>query len=270
MGWSTSSGKWWSISAENAVKSSNFNKMRKIFILTIAFCLIAMVARCTIVVIAPHPDDAESSCGGLIANSISSGERVIILTMTKGERGIYGRSMSEAAEIRQMEAQKGAFALGAEIEFFGAIDGSLSDDSANTMKLKSILKRINPSIVLAPWPLDVHNDHQATGMLTWRVFMDREMNFDLYFYETINEPNTTSFRFIPTDYVDITPVIKQKREATLEHKSQHAEDWYPMYEKMSEIRGYEADVKYAEAYVKAQNSDGMGGRAARVKKTLEK
>ncbi|HAL81334.1 MAG TPA: hypothetical protein DCO83_03130 [Mucilaginibacter sp.] len=32
----------------------------------------------TVVVITPHPDDAEASCGGLIANSVAAGDRVVI------------------------------------------------------------------------------------------------------------------------------------------------------------------------------------------------
>lgn len=229
-----------------------------------------VITNATIVVMTPHPDDAEASCGGLIANAVASGERVIILTMTKGEIGIGGKTPAEAAVIREAEAKAGAAVLGADIEFFGAIDGNLYDDSTNTQKLKTILIRINPTIVLAPWPLDVHDDHQAAGMLAWRIFQDKSLNFDLYFYETSNEPHTMSFRFVPTDYVDITDVMGLKREATFKHASQHPENWFPMYEIMATLRGYEADVKFAEAYIKAQNSDGMGGRAAVVKKTLGK
>jgi hypothetical protein len=45
-----------------------------------------------IVIITPHPDDAEASCGGLILNSIAAGDEVIILTMTGGELGIWERA----------------------------------------------------------------------------------------------------------------------------------------------------------------------------------
>ncbi|NVO19850.1 MAG: PIG-L family deacetylase [Bacteroidetes bacterium] len=237
---------------------------------TALFLLLSVYAGATIVVIAPHPDDAESSCGGMIANAVASGERVIILTMTKGEIGISGKSIKEAANIREEEARQGAAILGAEIEFFGAMDGSLYDDSTNTGKLKDILLRLKPRFVFAPWPLDVHNDHQSSGMLAWRVFMDKALNFELYFYETSNEPNTMSFRFIPTDYIDISLAMDKKREATLKHVSQSASEWFPMYELMASFRGYEANVHYAEGYIKAQNSDGMGGRAAVVKKIFEK
>jgi N-acetylglucosamine malate deacetylase 1 len=241
----------------------------KIFILFCLLAIISLTTRATIVVITPHPDDAEASCGGLIANAVAAGEKVIILTMTKGEAGIGGKTYAEAAAIREAEAIAGAKVLGADIEFFGAVDGALYADAANIQKLKSFLAKINPRLVLAPWPLDVHNDHQATGMLAWSVFQDKELSFELYFYETSNEPHTMSFRFVPTDYVDITDLMVLKKEATLKHVSQHVDEWYPMFEIMATMRGYEADVKYAEGYIKAQNSDGMGGRAAISNKTLK-
>ncbi|MBI1937027.1 MAG: PIG-L family deacetylase [Ignavibacteriales bacterium] len=223
-----------------------------------------------IVVITPHPDDAEASCGGLIANYTSAGKEVIILTMTGGERGIWNASMDEARKIRTEEARNAANALGAKIEFFGAIDGSLAADSANNFKLKEILQKINPAIVFAPWPLDVHPDHQATGILAWRAFQDKRFSFDLYFYETSNSPHTKSFQFVPTDYVDITGVMEKKREATYKHKSQSPEEWFGMYEIMARANGYSADVTFAEAYIKARNSSGLGERSAVVNKTLNK
>ncbi len=222
----------------------------------------------TVVVITPHPDDAEASCGGLIANSVAAGKKVIILTMTGGELGIGNKTPNEARAIRTAEARNAANVLHAGIEFFGAIDASLAVDSLNTAKLYDILQRLNPSIVLAPWPLDVHADHQATGLLAWRVFQDRRLNFSLFFYETTNSPHTKTFAFVPTDYIDISDQLRVKKEATLQHKSQNPAEWYPMYETLATVRGYESDVPFAEAYIRAQNSSGMGGRGNKPGKVL--
>lgn len=223
-----------------------------------------------ILVIAPHPDDAESSCGGLIANHVAAGDEVIILTMTGGEYGIYGKSADEARSIRTKEAVNAANVLRAKAEFFGAIDAFLTVDSANTSKLKKIISDLKPTIVFSVWPLDVHSDHQATGILAWRVFLESSSSFDLYFYETCNPTHTKSFQFVPTDYVDITNVREKKKSATLQHKSQSPQDWYGMYETLALTRGYECDVQYAEGYIKAQNFSGMGGRSSVIPKTLKK
>jgi LmbE family N-acetylglucosaminyl deacetylase len=223
----------------------------------------------TIIVMAPHPDDAEASCGGLVANAIAAGDTVIVLTMTGGELGIWGKSPEEARAIRTAEARDAAALLGARAVFFGGIDGSLTADSAMAARLKQILLSVHPTIVLAPWPLDVHPDHQATGMLAWRIFHDQSMSFELFFYETSNSPHTKSFQFEPTDYVDITKVLKKKQAALYRQASQHPEEWWGMYENMAVVNGYAADVPYAEAYVRARTSSGMGGRAGRTRTTLD-
>ena len=221
-----------------------------------------------LVVIAPHPDDAEASCGGLIANSVDAGDTVIILTMTTGEIGIGGKTQAEARTIRTAEAQKAAAVNGASVQFFGGIDGSLAADTANTRKLAEMLLKINPDVVTTSWPLDVHPDHQATGLLAWRVFLDQRFTFDLYFYETTNSPHTKTFQFFPTDYIDITQVINKKEEALHQHQSQGTRDWWNMYETLAVVRGYEADVPYAEAYLKARNYSGIGGRPGVTGKTF--
>jgi len=236
------------------------------------FCLVMVIAQAsalaTVVVLAPHPDDGEASCGGLIANTVAAGENVVILTMTGGELGVWGKTHDEARAIRSGEALSAAAVLGATVEFFGAVDGSLAVDAVSADKLAAILLRIRPTVVLAPWPLDVHADHQATGLLAWRVFQDKRLAFALYFYETSNSPHTKTFQFIPTDYVDITDVMKKKQDAIYQHVTQGPADWFGMYVNMARVHGYETDVGFAEAYSKARNSSGMGGRAAVVGKTL--
>jgi LmbE family N-acetylglucosaminyl deacetylase len=250
----------------------------KLYHRILQFCTVLFLVRFFIftpalsqlVVLAPHPDDGEASCGGLIFNTVKAGGEVIILTMTGGELGIGGKNIQEARAIRAVEAHNAANVLGAKVEFLGPVDASLYVDAETTKKLTEVLMRINPTIVVAPWPLDVHPDHQATGILAWRVFMDKRLKFGLYFYETSNSPHTKTFQFVPTHYGDITDAMKIKQEATYQHKSQSPEEWFGMYENMARVHGYEADVTFAEAYIKALNSSGMGGRPGVTGRTLVK
>lgn len=239
----------------------------KLFLFVFA-TLIFINVNATVVIITPHPDDAEASCGGLIANSVQKGEKVVIITMTGGEYGIGGKSEKQAREIRTQEAINAAKILGAEIIFFGAIDGSLVCNKSNIEKLKNILSELKPRIVTAPWAMDVHPDHQSTGMLAWNVFQDKNYDFELYFYETTNSPHTKTFQFVPTHYIDISNVMEIKKQAVLQHKSQDSSFWYPMYETLAIFRGYEADIPFAEAYIKAQNSSGLGGKSNVVTNTF--
>lgn len=227
------------------------------------------IAQKKILVITPHPDDAEASCGGLMANAVAAGDSVIILTMTGGEFGAKGKTPNETKALRIEEAKKAAAVLHTRVVFFGGHDAWLAVDTNTHAKLTAFIKELQPAVVLAPWPLDVHPDHQATGLLAWRVFQNKAFSFSLYFFETINEPHTKTFSFVPTDYIDITSVAALKKEALMQHTSQRPDLWYSMYETLATVRGYEADVKLAEAYVEAKNSSGMGGRSNKVDKVLK-
>src|SRR6266511_1147611 len=53
-----------------------------------------------IVCVGAHPDDPESGCGGTLARYAALGHAVTIVYLTRGERGIPGKTLSEAATIR--------------------------------------------------------------------------------------------------------------------------------------------------------------------------
>src|SRR4051812_34406412 len=59
----------------------------------------------SIVCIGGHPDDPESGCGGTLARYAAAGHAVTIIYLTRGERGIDGKSLAEAARIRTAESE---------------------------------------------------------------------------------------------------------------------------------------------------------------------
>src|SRR5215813_2108493 len=56
-----------------------------------------------VVCVGGHPDDPESGCAGTLARYAELGHRVTVLYLTRGERGIRGKSLDEAAQIRSAE-----------------------------------------------------------------------------------------------------------------------------------------------------------------------
>src|SRR5207247_10468237 len=77
-----------------------------------------------IVCIGAHPDDPESGCGGTLARYAALGHAVTIVYLTRGERGIDGKSLDEAARIRSAECEAACRIIGAKPVFFGQIDGA--------------------------------------------------------------------------------------------------------------------------------------------------
>ena len=58
-----------------------------------------------IVCVGAHPDDPESGCGGTLARYSALGHSVTVMYFTRGERGIKGSELDEAARIRTAEAE---------------------------------------------------------------------------------------------------------------------------------------------------------------------
>src|SRR6476469_4590590 len=91
-----------------------------------------------IVCVGAHPDDPESGCGGTLAMYASQGHQVTVVYLTRGERGIQGKSDAEAAAIRTAEAESACRILGARPVFAGQIDGSTELTRASTATMAQL------------------------------------------------------------------------------------------------------------------------------------
>jgi LmbE family N-acetylglucosaminyl deacetylase len=202
-----------------------------------------------IVVAGGHPDDPESGCGGTIALYTSLGHDVVLLYLTRGQAGIEGKDMREAAAIRTAEAEKACAILKARPVFAGQIDGSTEVNPVQYANFRKLLDAERPDMVLTHWPIDTHRDHRAASMLVYDTWLARGRKFELYYYEVDQGEQTQIFH--PTHYVDITQTESRKRAACYAHVSQQPETtFYVLHESMSRFRGMEGGVKHAEGFIR--------------------
>ncbi len=202
----------------------------------------------SVVCVGGHPDDPESGCGGTLSMYAARGHRVTIVYLTRGERGIAGKSLSEAAAIRTAEAETACRLIGAKAVFAGQIDGDTELTRSRVDDMVRILDAAAPDVVFTHWPMDTHQDHQVASFLTMRAYVVRQRRFPIYFFEVDLGDQTMGFR--PTDYVDISSVREKKKAALFAHKSQDGEGIYRNHhEVMENFRGREAHVPAAEAFV---------------------
>ena len=109
-----------------------------------------------------HPDDIEFGCGGVIAKETRAGRAAHFVICSRGEAGTHGTPAQRVAE-----AKKSAALLGATVQFI-ELDGDahLEVRAAHAIKLAGILRRVRPSIVLAPSLVEnQHPDHPKLGQL---------------------------------------------------------------------------------------------------------
>jgi LmbE family N-acetylglucosaminyl deacetylase len=202
-----------------------------------------------VVCVGGHPDDPESGCGGTLARYGAEGHKVTIVYLTRGERGIPGKSLEEAASIRSAEAEAACRILGATPRFAGQIDGDTEVNAARIQSFAALMRAEAPDVVFAQWPIDTHPDHQAGSMLAMRAYFSSNPKFVLYFYEV--NGGFQSLGFNPTHFVDITAVREKKKAALFAHKSQDGERVYrEHHEIMENYRGREGGVHAAEAFVR--------------------
>ncbi|WP_438480152.1 PIG-L family deacetylase [Oleiharenicola lentus] len=109
-----------------------------------------------------HPDDIEFGVGGVIAKETRAGRPVHFVVCSRGEAGTNGTPAQ-----RTTEAKHAAKLLGATIEFI-TLDGDaqLELENAHARTLAAIIRRIKPSLVLAPTTeQNQHPDHWRLGIL---------------------------------------------------------------------------------------------------------
>jgi LmbE family N-acetylglucosaminyl deacetylase len=209
-----------------------------------------------IVVVGGHPDDPESGCGGTIAHYAGKGHEVVIVYLTRGESGIKGKTMQEAAAIRSAEAGKACEILHARPIFAGQIDGHTELNPSLYEAFRKILDVENPDVVFTHWPIDTHRDHRVASLLTYDAWLTGGKKFDLYYFEVEQGEQTQIFQ--PTHYVDISTTLSRKQAACFAHASQHPEtDFWPQHEAMNRFRGMECGVKNAEGFVRHCQNHGM-------------
>ena len=112
-------------------------------------------------VIAPHPDDAELGMGGAIIKMIQQGWKVGILDLTDGEPTPFGDT-----ETRQRETQAATDILGVRWrENLRLPNRFLEATLEARAELANVIRRVRPKWLFAPYWEDAHPDHTAATQL---------------------------------------------------------------------------------------------------------
>ncbi|MGI4022598.1 MAG: bacillithiol biosynthesis deacetylase BshB1 [Janthinobacterium lividum] len=221
-----------------------------------------------ILVLPPHPDDAELYCSGTIAKHIAMGKKVGIADLTQGELGTRG-----TVAIRQEEAARAAAVLNLTIrENVGLRDGYFVNDDWHQLEVIKVIRKYQPEIVITSAISDRHPDHARAAQLVENACFYAGLRK----IKTALADNTEQeawrpkmvLNFIQDTYIkpdvliDITEYWPQKVASIREYKSQfHNPDWAdepqtyissPEFMEVADARAREfgraIQVKYAEGF----------------------
>jgi LmbE family N-acetylglucosaminyl deacetylase len=187
-------------------------------------------------VVTPHPDDAEGGCGANMAKWIKeAGTEVVVLMCTNGDKGTSDREMlpADLAAIREQEQRNASALLGVkDVVFLAYPDGTLENNMEFRGKVVREIRRHRPDIVFCIDPYrsvsHTHRDHRMSG----QVALDAAYTYawsHLHFPEQITgeglEPHRVKEAYLwgseaPDVCVDIEHHMDDKIDSLSKHASQ--------------------------------------------------
>ena len=117
--------------------------------------------------IGAHPDDADTSAGGLLRKLQNKGWEVRLVSVTDGSAGHYDTSMAgeKLAEIRRIEAAKSGSVFGGRYDVLDNPDGRLVPSLENREQLIRYIREYAPDLIITNRLNDYHPDHRNTAQL---------------------------------------------------------------------------------------------------------
>ena len=131
-----------------------------------------MTEQADILVITPHPDDAEFGVAGTVARWTKQGKQVVYAVCTNGNKGTSDPNIKpeQLAEIRQGEQRAAAGVLGVrEVVFLGNPDQGLEDTPEFRKQIVRTIRLYRPETVVTADPYRRyiwHRDHRIAGQVT--------------------------------------------------------------------------------------------------------
>ena len=222
-----------------------------------------------LLVVGAHSADFVWRAGGVVAVTTATGGTARVLALSYGERGESGelwkepdQTVERVKEVRHGEAERAAAALGAEFECLDLGDYPLEIDRTGLIAIADRIRELAPDVLITHTDRDPFNpDHAAAFFAVEKARALAAGAGVPSAFETVEPPELLLFEphqpelsnFVPTTFVDITPVVEQKRAAMAEMKAQAYLHTY--YEQRAEQRGNHARrssgnaaIRYAEAF----------------------
>lgn len=205
-----------------------------------------------VLVVTPHPDDAEGGAGATIAKWTKQGRKVVLVVCTDGSKGTSDRNVrpEDLAKTREAEQLEAAKVLGiSEVVFLRLPDQGLEDNSEFREKIVRQIRKHKPGTVVTVDPnrkYTRHRDHSMCGRVTLDAVFPYSRDHLAYpeHLEEGLEPHKVREVLLwgsdePDLFLDATETFDIKRDALYCHVSQVGEP--------TEARETRARERYAEA-----------------------
>jgi LmbE family N-acetylglucosaminyl deacetylase len=218
-----------------------------------------------ILVVTPHPDDAEFGVAGTVARWTKQGKQVVYVVCTNGNKGTSDPNIKpeQLAEIRHGEQRVAAEVLGVrEVVFLGNPDQGLEDTPEFRKQIVRVIRLYRPETVVTADPYRRyiwHRDHRIAGLVTIDAVFPYARDHLAYpelLEEDLQPHKVKEMLFWASENInhlsDITDTFERKLAALRCHQSQVSsmkvsdlEDW--LRQRCSDLAEGE-DFDLAEAF----------------------
>ncbi len=198
-----------------------------------------------VLVVAPHPDDAELGAGGTILKMKESGMKVGVVDLTDGEPTPHGSPQKRGEETRKATGFLGLTWRGN----LGLVNRELESTLEARRRLAVVMRRSSPRWIFAPYWEDAHPDHVAATAIAeaarfWSKLTKSDMPGDPWHPERIFYYYCVHLKLAvqPSFIVDISDQWPEKKMAIEAYESQfitHREGESP-----TPLERFELDAAY--------------------------
>ena len=222
-----------------------------------------------LLVVSAHSADFVWRAAGAIATVTGAGGTAHVVALSYGERGESGelwkwpgQTEERVKEIRHGEALAAATTLGAELHTLDLGDYPLVLDIPAVDRLTNLIRQLAPHVIITHAARDPFNpDHAVAHDATVQARQLASGAGVASAFDTIAPPELLLFEphqpelcgFVPTTFLDITPVWEKKLQAMQSMAAQ--EHLVTYYTDLGKRRGVQAvrnsgrrEIKFAEAY----------------------
>lgn len=189
----------------------------------------------SVLAVGAHPDDVEIGVGGTLLRHHDAGDRITILTMSRGQIG-------GDPGARAREAGDAASLLGAELVLGDFEDTRIEDRGDTVALIEEAVARCNPDVIYTHSLNDVHQDHRSVhraALIAGRAVPN--------FYCYQSPSSTVGYR--PTKFIGVDDHVAGKLDLIAAHRSQAATRWYmepDVVQATARYWGRYADTTFAE------------------------
>lgn len=200
----------------------------------------------TVLVLAPHTDDAELGCGGTISRLLASGAKVHVAAFSTAEDSLPKGAAPNQLRVEFCAAME---RLGVPRESTTVYDYPVRRLSYHRQEVLEhvveLRRRINPSMVLLPSAHDVHQDHQVVNAEGMRCFKD----ITVWGYELPwNHVEFSAQAFVTLERCHLQAKWNSLQEYKTQIEMARPYFTWEFIEGLARVRGVQVKAPYAEAY----------------------